>query len=62
MSKTEILAELPRLSKVERRQLVAAIFELEDEPQVLRDCDQRANERFLVLDQLEAQDAKAGPA
>jgi hypothetical protein len=61
MSKTEILAELPRLSRKERRELAEAIFDLEGEADLLRDCDRRANERFLMLDALEAEDAKTKP-
>jgi len=58
MSKAEILAELPKLSQQERRELAEALFALEQEADFLRDCDRRANERFLMLDALEAEDAK----
>ncbi|HRY47640.1 MAG TPA: hypothetical protein P5186_06305 [Candidatus Paceibacterota bacterium] len=59
MSKAEILAELPKLTRHERRELARALFELEEDFQVLHDCDQRANEHFLLLDALEANDAQA---
>jgi hypothetical protein len=62
MSKSEILAELPRLSRQDRRELAEAIFQLEDEADVLRDCDQRANDCFLMLDALETEDAKTKSA
>lgn len=59
MSKAEILAELPKLSVFERRELVEAIFHLDQDAEVLRECDERANERFLMLDAMEKEDAKA---
>jgi len=58
MSKTKILAELPKLSPAERRELVATIFDLEPGAAILQECDERANERFMMLDRLEEQDAK----
>jgi hypothetical protein len=58
MSKSEMLAELPKLSRSERRELVEVIFQLEEEADLLRDCDRRADERFLMLDALEAEDAQ----
>jgi hypothetical protein len=60
MSASEILAELPKLSRQERRRLAAAIFDLEEEADLLRDCDRRADERFRMLDVMEENDAKAG--
>ena len=60
MSASEILAELPKLSREERRRLAAAIFELEEEADLLRDCDRRTDENFRILDLMEEQDAKAG--
>ncbi len=59
MSASEILAELPKLSREERRRLAAAIFDLEEEADLLRDCDRRADERFRMLDVMEEQDAQA---
>lgn len=60
MSTSEIIAELPKLSRKERRRLAAAIFELEEDADLLRDCDRRADERFRVLDVMEEEDGQAG--
>jgi len=60
MSASEILAELPKLSHQERRRLAAAIFDLEGEADLLRDCDRRADERFRMLDLMEEKDAQTG--
>ncbi len=53
-----MIAELPKLSRRERRQLAAAIFELEEEVDLLRDCDRRADERFRMLDMMEKEDGE----
>lgn len=58
MSKAEIIAELPRLSHWERREIMQYILEMEQEAQVLADCDRRADERFLLLDAMEAEDGQ----
>jgi hypothetical protein len=60
VSASEIFAELPKLSHKERRRLAAAIFDLEEEADLLRDCDRRADERFRMLDAMEEQDAQTG--
>lgn len=60
MSAAEIIAELPKLTFEERRRLAAAIFDLEAEANLLRDCDRRADERFSVLDAMESEDASTG--
>ena len=60
MSASEILAELPKLSHQERRRLAPAIFDLEGEADLLRDCDRRADERFRMLDLMEEKDAQTG--
>ena len=60
MSKAEIAAELPKLSPSERRELARLMFEVEEDAEVLRECDRNANERFLMLDALEAKDAQTG--
>jgi hypothetical protein len=57
MSANEIIAELPKLTAKERRQIARQIFELEEDAQTLADCDARADNNFLMLDQLEAEDA-----
>ena len=58
MSASEIIAELPKLSLAERRRLAGAIFDLEADAQLLHDCDARADDRFQMLDAMEAEDAK----
>ena len=58
MSKTEIMLELPKLDKHDRREIVRRIFELDDDAQLLADADRRADGRFLMLDALEAVDGK----
>ena len=59
MSLAEIVSELPKLSRFERRELARRLFELADEESsILAECDRRADERFQMLDELEAQDAK----
>ena len=58
MSKAEIIDELPRLSLQDRRELARLIFELEEGAEILRECDRLANERFLILDTMEAKDAQ----
>jgi hypothetical protein len=61
MSKMEILAELPQLDHRDRREIARLLFDLEADAQTLADCDRRADEHFLMLDALEAQDAKTKP-
>jgi hypothetical protein len=41
MSASEIIAELPKLSLADRRRLAGAIFDLEADAELLRDCDKR---------------------
>lgn len=62
MSAQEIIAELASLTPKERREVARKIFEMEDETQILADCDRRADENFQILDRMEAEDAtrKAG--
>ena len=48
MSKAEIIKQLPKLSRRDRREIARLIFEIEDDQKILADSDQRANERFLV--------------
>ena len=62
MSKAEIAAELSKMSPRERRELARLIFEMEEDAGVLRECDQNANERFLMLDAMETEDAKTKSA
>jgi hypothetical protein len=58
MSKAEIAAEIAKLSARERRELARLIFEMEEDTEALRDCDRKANERFLMLDAMEVKDAQ----
>ena len=58
MSKSEIIMELSKLDKNDRREIARRIFELEDDAQVLADADRRADERFLMLDAMETKDGK----
>jgi hypothetical protein len=58
MSSKEIIAELPRLSHRERREIVQHILSIEEEAALLADCDRRADERFQMLDAMEAEDAQ----
>ena len=59
MSLAEIVSELPKLTRTERRELARRLFELADEEgSILADCDRRADERFQMLDALEAEDGK----
>ena len=58
MSASEIIAELPKLSRTERRQLAVAIFDLEEDADLLRDCDRRTAEHFRMLDVMEEEDGK----
>jgi hypothetical protein len=58
MSQAEIIAEIPKLSHTERREIMRRIFETESDAQTLADCDQRALERFQMLDAMEAEDEK----
>ena len=55
MNVSEIIAELPKLSLADRRGLAGAIFDLEADAKFLPDCDKRADERFAILDEMEAE-------
>jgi len=59
VSKAEIIKQLPKLSRRDRREIARPMFEIEDSQSILADSDQRANERFLMLDDLEAKHGKA---
>ena len=61
MSLAEIVEELPKLKRDERRELARKLFDFADEEAaVLADCDRRADARFLMLDALEADDGQTG--
>lgn len=59
MSSKEIIAVLGRLSHRERREIMQHILSIEDEAELLADCDRRADERFAMLDAMEAEDGQA---
>lgn len=58
MSKTEIIAELPKMTLRDRREILDRILELEDEAELLEDRRRAADEAFQMLDSLEAEDAQ----
>ncbi len=58
MSNAEIFAEIPKLSHEARREIMRRIIESEEDASVLAECDQRALERFKILDAMEAEDEK----
>ncbi|HTR43418.1 MAG TPA: hypothetical protein VMH87_17535 [Pseudomonadales bacterium] len=58
MSRAEIISEIPKLSHQDRREIMRCIVEAEEDTQTLADCDQRALERFQMLDAMEADDEK----
>ena len=57
MSTAEILAELPRLSRGDRRRILERILEMEDEVASVEAIRRTADEAFQVLDAMEAEDA-----
>jgi len=58
MSKLEIMADIPKLSHAERREIMRYIFEAEQDAATLAECDRLALERFQMLDAMEAEDEK----
>jgi hypothetical protein len=54
MSRAEIISEIPKLSHADRREIMRCIVEAEEDARTLADCDQRALERFPMLDAMEA--------
>lgn len=61
MTKSDIIAELPRFSSRERREILERLLELEDETRTLEERRRLADETFLMLDGLEEQNAKDTP-
>jgi len=57
MSTAEILAELPKLSREERRRILDRILEMEDDAASLEAIRRTADEAFQMLDAMEAEDA-----
>jgi hypothetical protein len=57
MSTAEILAELPKLSREDRRRILDRILEMEDDAASVEAIRHMADEAFQLLDAMEAQDA-----
>ena len=57
MSSAEIISEIPKLPHEARREIMRCLIEAE-EAVTLAECDQRALERFQMLDAMEAEDEK----
>ena len=53
MSAAEIIAELPRMSVRERREIARRLLELEADAEALRIADEVADQSFQILDQME---------
>jgi hypothetical protein len=58
MTKSDVIAELPRFSSCERREILERLLELEDEASTLEARRRLADEAFLMLDAVEEQHAK----
>jgi hypothetical protein len=54
MSTAEILAELPNLSREDRRRILERILGMEDEAESLEAIRRTADEAFQMLDAMEA--------
>ena len=59
MSAIEILSELPKLKREERRAIARRVFELEEEREELDWATQAADQAFQMLDKMEDEDASA---
>ena len=59
MSTSEILSELPKLTRVERRAILNRLLELDEDAEILEERRQQADEAFLMLDAMEAEDAES---
>ena len=57
MSTAEILAELPRLSREDRRRILDRILEMEEDAASVEAVRRMADEAFQMLDAMEAEDA-----
>ena len=53
MSAAEIIAELPRMSVRERREIARRLLELEADAEALRMADEVADQSLQILDQME---------
>ena len=54
MSTTEILEELPQLSRADRRAILNRLLELDEDADLLEERRQQADEAFQMLDAMEA--------
>lgn len=59
MSTAEILAELPNLSREDRRRILDRILEMEDQGESVEASRCIADEAFQMLDAMEAEDASS---
>jgi hypothetical protein len=57
MTTTQILSELPNLSRQDRRRILDRILEIEDEAEVVEVSRRVADEAFQMLDDMESDDA-----
>ena len=57
MSTAKILAELPKLSREDRRRILERILEIEDDDASAEAIRRMADEAFQILDAMEAEDA-----
>ncbi|HEV2328158.1 MAG TPA: hypothetical protein VGY56_05135 [Verrucomicrobiae bacterium] len=55
MSPAEIISEIMKLSQTDRREILRRILEVESDAQGFSDSDQRALERFQLLNAMEAE-------
>jgi hypothetical protein len=60
MSKAGILAELPKLSPRDRREILEHIIELDPDAPLLEERRKLADETFQMLDALEREDQSIG--
>ncbi len=56
MSTTEILQELPQLSRADRRAILNRLLELDEDADILEERRQQTDEAFQMLDAMEAED------
>ncbi len=59
MSATEILNELPNLTRIERRAIARRVFELEEEREELEWAAEAADQAFQLMDKLEDENGSA---
>jgi len=58
MSTAEILAEIPKLSREDRRRILDRILEMEDEAQSVEAIRRMADGAFQMLDAMEAEEER----